>query len=414
MGKVYSYLMRALEKMSGQKPINRTSSALEWWRYSDSKVDPLYNLSMNTDWIYACTEHRATSFANVKWQLELETGRNESEVVDNHVFYELMANVNDELVEWDFWKLMQTSYDITGEFFCEVVRGPLGAPVKLIPILPNMGRMEVHRDDYGDIVGYRLWTSGGNYIAYAPDELFYYRSVSIASNYRGMPLLNALIGLATMDRTAKEWIINSLKNDATPSIAITTDKQLTAEIFKQKQGELQSAFGGSKKARRLMFFDSGMTVNAVGLSPKEMDFVNSLDVTGEQIRKISGVPKHYFGDGTVTKADAEMAETIYSRNTVLPLVTLRDHRMTQNFLARFYPRPARGRLIMRSVDVVPRDRMLQMQEDEAMLRQGRTTINDLRKRDGAEPVEGGDEPLIMSGMSTLKAVVETSANKKVL
>lgn len=405
MGKanlLWGLLYRTLERAAGlPRQLSRETSWFEKWRTSDRKVDVNANLGYNTDWIYACVQHRANTMAGVKWGLFLETARDEYEEVKNHVFYELMYDVNDELAEFDLWQLTQTAYDLLGEMFWYLVPGPFG-PSQIVPIFPEMGRMEVHRNSSGIIEGYKLWLAGGGFESFPPEEIFYYRAVNIGAAYRGLGLLNAILRLAALDRFQKEYAINTFKNDGTPSGVLSTDVKLGKDAFNDAAKRYRQEYSGFLNAKKLMFLDGSTTYEAVGLSPKDLDFVNGLNITSDQIIQISGIPRHYFGRGSATTiADADFAETIYMKTTILPQTKVRDSRISQNFLRRFYGEQKRGRLVFRSLDVVPEDRMALLQEDAERFKLGRLTVNEMLEKDGKKPVDGGDVRFIMTGIQPL-------------
>jgi len=142
-------------------------------------------------------------------------------------------------------------------------------------------------------------------------------------HYGLAPLEAAQLSLDLHNAAAK-WNKALLDNSARPSGALVYSAgsgQLTQDQFSRLKDELESAFQGAANAGRPMVLEGGLDWKSIGISPRDMDFVEAKHVAAREIALAFGVPPMLLGiPGDATYANMAEANKALWRQTIVPLV----------------------------------------------------------------------------------------------
>lgn len=143
-------------------------------------------------------------------------------------------------------------------------------------------------------------------------------------HYGFPPLEAALIALDTHN-AAGRWNKALLDNSARPSGALVYAPKdggnLTDEQFDRLKAELEEGYSGVTRAGRPLLLEGGLDWKAMGLTPKDMDFIEAKHSASRDIALAFGVPPMLLGiPGDNTYANYQEANRAFYRLTVLPLV----------------------------------------------------------------------------------------------
>ena len=142
-------------------------------------------------------------------------------------------------------------------------------------------------------------------------------------HYGLAPLEAAQLSLDLHNAAAK-WNKALLDNSARPSGALVYSAgsgQLTQDQFSRLKDELESAFQGAANAGRPMVLEGGLDWKSIGISPRDMDFVEAKHVAAREIALAFGVPPMLLGiPGDNTYANMAEANRALWRHTIVPLV----------------------------------------------------------------------------------------------
>jgi HK97 family phage portal protein len=142
-------------------------------------------------------------------------------------------------------------------------------------------------------------------------------------HYGLSPLEPAAVGL-DLHNAAGIWNKALLDNSACPSGALVytaKDGQLSPEQYERLKTELQDGFAGAANAGRPLLLEGGLDWKAMGLSPRDMDFISAKHVAAREVALALGVPPMLLGiPGDNTYANYAEANRSFWRQTVLPLV----------------------------------------------------------------------------------------------
>ncbi|WP_422373308.1 phage portal protein [Hoeflea sp.] len=138
------------------------------------------------------------------------------------------------------------------------------------------------------------------------------------------PLEAALMAL-DLHNAAMGWNKALLDNSARPSGALVYQPKeggnLTPEQYQRLKAELEDGYQGARRAGRPMLLEGGLDWKAMGLTPRDMDFVEARNGAARDIALALGVPPMLLGiPGDLTYANYQEANRAFCRLTVLPLV----------------------------------------------------------------------------------------------
>ena len=143
-------------------------------------------------------------------------------------------------------------------------------------------------------------------------------------HYGFAPLEAALMALDTHN-AAGRWNKALLDNSARPSGALVYAPKeggnLSDEQFDRLKAELEDGYSGASRAGRPLLLEGGLDWKAMGLTPKDMDFIEAKRAAARDIALAFGVPPMLLGiPGDNTYANYQEANRAFYRMTVLPLV----------------------------------------------------------------------------------------------
>jgi HK97 family phage portal protein len=191
---------------------------------------------------------------------------------------------------------------------------------------PDRMQAIVGRDGYAEAYAY---TSGGSTATLRQDTLPVASVLHLAlfhplDDHYGLAPLEAAQQSLDLHNAASRWNKALLDNSARPSGALVYSAgagTLTQQQFDRLKEELELAFQGAANAGRPMVLEGGLDWKALGISPRDMDFIEAKQVAAREIALCFGVPPMLLGiPGDNTYANMAEANRALWRQTIVPLV----------------------------------------------------------------------------------------------
>lgn len=249
-----------------------------------------------------------------------------SEEIESHPLLDIVAHPSLDHTSADFFESWYGYLLVAGNAYVEAV-GIDGRLRELHALRPD--RMKVIPGADGWPEGYE-YAVGGRSVRLAGDAVEGVRSVlhtrlfHPASDHYGMSPIEAAAAAIDIHNQAGKWNKALLDNSARPSGALVysaRDGNLTQEQFERLKGELEAGFQGARQAGRPMLLEGGLDWKQIGMSPKDMDFVEARNGAAREIALAIGVPPMLLGiPGDNTYSNYQEASRSFWRQTVLPLV----------------------------------------------------------------------------------------------
>lgn len=285
--------------------------------------------------VFRCVRMIATAAAGIKWEVyqndrEMESGP----VID-------LLNQPNPMKGWaSFFESVVAYHMISGNTYIEGAGPTPSAPPRelwslrpdFMSIVPNaMGGVGQYifktaqvekRWDVDPITG----KSKIHHIKmFHPTDIWY-----------GMSPIQAVLLNVDQANSANRWNLSLLQNMAQPSGILkvnSTDANpggmLTSEQRTILQRSLEEKYSGPKNVARPMLLEGGMSWEQIGLSPKDMEWLEGKKVTAADICNAFGVPAQLLGFGQNTYANYKEAKDAFYIDTIMPLMDIYEYELTK-------------------------------------------------------------------------------------
>lgn len=213
------------------------------------------------------------------------------------------------------------------------------------------------------------------------EHIVYSRTVNPFNPLRGLPPLTAAILAVDTDLAMAAWNRNFFdKFNAVPNAVISLKPDVQDTDFLRFRQELFDFFGGTQ--RRTMVARGGdVDVKMFGASQKDMDFLSGRDMSKQEIDRVFGIPEGYWS-ADATRANSSHASSALTNNVIWPLLVALAEDLQTALVPEWYPENT----VIEFEDIRPRDRELALRETTSRLQYW--TLNELRKEDGKDPLDG--------------------------
>ena len=251
--------------------------------------------------------------------------------LDRHPLLDLLARPNQRQAGASFLEALYGHLLISGNAYCELVdAGPGAREMHLL----RPDRVSVAADgagwpvalDYGTERARRRIPLKGEDEPNGTRGALHLRLFHPLDDHYGLAPLEAALTALDLAHAAGRWNKALLDNSARPSGALVYAPKeggnLSDEQFERLKSELEEGYSGTTRAGRPLLLEGGLDWKAMGLTPKDMDFVEARNAASRDIALALGVPPMMLGiPGDNTYSNYQEANRAFWRLTVLPLVS---------------------------------------------------------------------------------------------
>ena len=225
-------------------------------------------------------------------------------------------------------ELLEAAYaymQTAGNAYLQAVMGE-GGVTGIFCLRPDRMQVVVGRDGYAAAYAY---TAGGATQTLRLDtqpvaSVLHMGLFHPLDDHYGLSPLEAAQQSLDLHNAAAKWNKALLDNSARPSGALVYSAgtgQLTKDQFERLKEELEGAFQGAANAGRPMVLEGGLDWKSIGISPKDMDFIEAKHAAAREIALAFGVPPMLLGiPGDNTYSNLAEANKALWRQTIVPLV----------------------------------------------------------------------------------------------
>ena len=352
--------------------------------------------------VYKCVHMIATACAGIEWEVysKRKMGQAKPVELENHPLLLLLEKPNAMQGQAKFIEAVIAYYLLAGNTYIESVKGfENQPPTELWPVRPDRMKIIPGADGYPLFFEF---TANGRSKRWHVDQIkltsaiMHIKTFNPTNDWYGLSPLEAAMLSLDQSNSANVWNLSMLKNSATPSgvLQITESKanprgEISENQYGRLRSEFEDAYAGSKNAGRPLILEGGLEWKQISLSPKDMDFLKSKEVSGVEIATVFGVPPEMLGLGVKTYNNYKEARQAFYEDTVLPLMdVIRDE------LNRWLS-PQFGEVEL-DYDKDDIEALVEKRESKytSLANVNWLTINEKRKATGQDEVEGGDIFLI--------------------
>ncbi len=371
----------AHEGMNGTYTTIGSSSGNTRVRLSKASVESLYR-----GWVYACITAKAEDVGDI--ELVLYKKQNDENVeIKNHPLLDLLYSPAQNITKTDLFNLTSQWIDLFGKAFWIIEKE--GTSTRLVPVGPY--EMSPVVDSDGVIVEWkRVWNVNARQFTkvYPSSEVLYFNLPNPFNISDAYSPLQGIYEWVETENNATDWNRNFFENNATPSLILKAQNAISLNIVERLRESFISAFQGIRNSHKVGVLPSGVEIEKLQESMKDMDFATLDERYQNKILAAFKVPKSRLGITTdVNRANAEASFYIYAKQAIQPQMERIVNTINAG-LTMMYGKD----LILGFVSPVPDDSKAQLEEVKAGLaNQPYMTVNEARAMQGLEPIPNGDD-----------------------
>lgn len=358
--------------------------------------------------VYRCVNEISQGSASVEFKVF-----DKDTELDEHILKSLLQKPNPVMAGVEFFQCLYSYLMISGNSYVLKVSAGNQPPTEMYLLRPDRiritGKENAIPDSYEYIVNGVVKQRYDVDMESGLSEVKHFKIFNPLDDYYGLsPLYAASLDVDQHNLAAKHNV-NLLQNGARPSGAVIfkpkdesgMNVQLSESQRQQVINDLDMRFSGSQNAGRSMLLEGDFDWKEMGLSPKDMDFLQLKNMSTRDIALCFGVPSQLVGipDANTYSNMAEARLALYEE-TIIPLLKRTESDLNE-WLA---PMFGDGLRIQYDIDGIPAMQERRKRIYENVIRavdSGVISRNEARERLDLEPIEGGDDVYINASLFPL-------------
>ena len=370
--------------------------------------------------VYRCINEIANNASRVKIMLF----RGEQEV-DNHALLDLLYNPSPTQSQVEFFQSLFTYLLISGNNYTLSIGGDRQPPTELYNLRPD--RLRIRTGKRAMPLAYDYLISGQVVDSYEVDQatgnskIKHFKLFNPLDDYYGMSPIQASSVDIDQHNLANKHNVNLLQNGARPSGAVIFkpkdetggNVQLSEVQRNQLMNDVNTRFSGTGNAGKPMLLEGDFDWKEMGLSPKDMDFIQLKNMSAKDIALVYGVPSQLIGipDAQTYSNFAEAKLALYNE-TIIPLLDRIQGDLNEWLVPQFNEQGLELRYDIDSIPAMADQRRRVFESVTSGVKDGILTRNEAREQLGYEPLEGGDQLLVPANLMPLNLANESAPDDR--
>ena len=336
--------------------------------------------------VYSALKVRQEAVARVPLRVtRVDRGGDRKAVGPSHPAQSLLDFPNPFWTRGDLWRATETYLGLWGSAFWGLERDDLGRVVELWPLRSD--RMRVVPDPQSYVKGFVYVGRGRQLISYLPEDVVWMRYFNPLDEYAGLSPIAPTRLSADVGMEALRASHSSLVNDSSPGLLIETGETPTDDEVSEFYARWESRFKGPSKVRRPALLSAGMKATGLGFSPREMEYMQSLRWSLEDVGRAFGVPKPMLGDvERVTFSNFAVARRIFWEDTVVPQLSFYAEAVNQGLVSQFGDPSLRAEFDLSAVESLRENENDKAKRRQTYVGAGIMTVDEVRREMGLGPV----------------------------
>lgn len=357
-------------------------------RFTSADWDKTQKLSQfeKSMYVFACVNKIAEKVAETKFKLcQIKNSRGDIKEIINHPALDLLYNANPFQTRGEFLRITMINLKLAGDAFWLKIRNNSGQVVELWNLRPDC--VEIIKDPAIFVKGYKFSKADGTTVTFAPEDIVHLKKPTPLDDYYGAsPISSAKTRIET-EQYANTYQRDFFLNNARPDAILKFEGQMSPEDKQEIRERFEARHRGEGKNSRVALFEGGLEYQQISVSQREMDYIESLKFTRDDILVAFQVPKPIVAvTDDVNRANSESAIHTFLSETIKPEVTALCEYLNEQLIAPDFD----PRLFIDFEDPTPENREATITEYEKGLKpDGWLLINEVRAKENLEPIPGG-------------------------
>ena len=335
------------------------------------------------------------------------------QIIEEHPLIDLLNRPNPLQSYSEFFNSLFGYVLLSGNAYILKVGADTGTPQELHQLRPDRIVIKGSGNQIPDRYQYVL--NGKIHQQYEVDQengfsdLKHIKLWNPLDDYYGLSPMSAAAVEVDQFNMASKHNVNLLNNGARPSGAIVFKPQddagfavnLTESQRQQLLTDLNNRFSGTANAGRPLLLEGDFDWREMGLSPKDMDFLNLKHMSATDIAMCFGVPSQLVGvPDAQTYANVAEARLALYEETIIPHLRKLSSDLNE-WLVPMFDERLRLEFDIDSIPALSERRRKIYENVTSAVREGIMTRNEAREIIGLQPVDGADDLYISATLFPL-------------
>ena len=337
-------------------------------------------------YVTACISKTAEKVASVELEcFKVLNSRGDTKEVEVSPVLDLLYKPNEFQTKTEFWETMIINLKCTGDAYWLKLRNKGGRVVELWNLRPDL--VKINSDPETFIKNYEFSKQDGSTVKFDKDDVIHFKYPHPLSQYYGLsPIASAARRIQTEDYATtyqRDFFVNSARPDA---LIKNKSGTLSAQQTEDLREGWNKKYKGLKNSNKVAILHGDLEYQQISISQRDMDYIEGMKFTRDDILVAFKMPKPLLSIvEDVNRANSETAMYIFLSETIKPEVArivekINEEMTYQDFGDEFF---------IDFVDPTPANRELELKEYQEGLASNYLLINEVRQREGLEPVAGG-------------------------
>lgn len=343
-------------------------------------------------WVYACVSTIATAVAGVPLRIYRSRANSVEEISDSRLA-RLLSDVNPHLSSCDLWEATASFLELSGNCYWEIEKDESGFPAAIYPMRPD--RVKIVPDRENLVAGY-IYEVNGRSVSLDADEVIHFKYFNPANEFYGLGPIAAIRNSIIVDQYSVAYNKAFFKNGSCPGGVLETGSSLSDEAFHRLRKQWEEGHKGTTRAHRIAVLEEGLSYKPIGLSPRDMEFLNQRKFCREEICAVFKVPPALVGVYEYANyANAEHQNKAFWQKAVIPKLRKLEQKLNSSLVPGCTEQAGEASWFVRfdtsAVEALKENEDVKSQVQERLVRSGIMTINEVRRRENLPPVPWGDQ-----------------------
>jgi len=315
------------------------------------------------------------------------------EEITDHVWLDLMKQVNPQHNARDLKEYTVLYQDLTGECYWWLRKDGLGVPEQIWPI-PSQFINPVFGDNLNEPIKSYRYRTGAINVEIPEDQIIFFTYPNPNNVFTGFGSVRG-VATAIYIREQMDDFEKALFENKARIGGILTPKanmNISDKDRERLKTQFAQAYAGAKKAGQLAIPPIDMDLKTDTMTPEEMNFIEGRSVNMEEICLAFDIPPGALTSKSVNLANAKIADYRHAKNGILP----RCDRLADKLNEKFLPLYA-DNIFCAFDNPVPEDRALLLREQTERVKAGISTRDEVRLEQGLEAIGGLANELLVDG-----------------
>ncbi len=291
---------------------------------------PSERAALSVSAVYACVQLIAGAIAALPMHIYRQAQDGDrTRDLNSDLWWVLNEQFSPRWLASSGWSFLVGSKLLHGDGFAEILRGPGGRIVGLMPLHPDRVRVVAVPDGsrlvyevHPDLTIERPAPEVSRIRVLDQDDVLHVPGFGF-NGLRGLsPLKHALRVSGRLAISAQDFSAQFLQNMARPDYALKTDGNLTKQQVEDLREQVASNHGGTMRGGKPMVLQGGLSIQSLTMPLEDMQFLETRKFQVEEIARVYGVPAFMIGH---TEKTTSWGTGVEAMGKGFVRFSLRDH-----------------------------------------------------------------------------------------